>query len=63
MNQERLHQLLLTMKSEYERARAEGAKIIFLDEAVFSAATMLSRSWSAKNESIEITDKRSTLIT
>jgi hypothetical protein len=35
-----------------------GAKLIFLDEAVFSPATVLKRSWSALNSNIEIKDLR-----
>ena len=46
------------MKEEYESALSSGAKVIFVDEAVFSPQTMLDRSWSARNDSINVEDLR-----
>ena len=46
------------MKHELTEAIARGAKIIFIDEAIFSLSTVLKRSWSAPNSSIEIKDMR-----
>ena len=46
------------MKHELTEAIARGAKIIFIDEAIFSPSTVLKRSWSARNSSIEIKDMR-----
>ena len=51
--------MLLKMKSEYEGVITEGARVIFLDETVFSVNTMLLKSWSSKNHSINIADMRS----
>lgn len=63
MNQDKLQDLLLSMKEQYERALASGARVIFVDEAVFSPNTMLLRSWAAPNRSIEVEDLRKRLTT
>ena len=51
------------MRSEVVDAINSGARIIFVDEAVFSPATMLKRSWSNKNSSIRIKDVRNKIKT
>lgn len=63
MNQDKLRELLLSMKEQYERALGSGARVIFVDEAVFSPNTMLLRSWAASNLSIEVEDLRKRLTT
>ena len=51
------------MKDQYIEAKSQGLKIIFIDEAIFSPATALQRSWSNKKISIEIKDQRSKIKT
>ena len=63
MGRSNLQELLITMKEQYESAVSSGAKVIFLDEAVFSPNTMLLRSWAPRNRSIEVEDLRHRLTT
>jgi hypothetical protein len=63
MNQDKLRELLLSMKEQYEGAVRRGAKVIFVDEAVFSPNTMLLRSWASRSRSIEVEDLRHKLTT
>ena len=53
----------MKMKEEYESAHSSGARIIFIDEAVFSPQTMLEKSWSGRNESINVQDLRNRMKT
>ena len=45
MSLSKFAELLITMKEQYESAVSSGAKVIFMDEAVFSPNTMLLLSW------------------
>ena len=36
----------------------KGSKIIFVDEAIFSPATMFKRTWSLPNDNVKIIDMR-----
>jgi hypothetical protein len=51
------------MRAKYEEALSQGARVIFVDEAVFSPNTMLLRSWAAPYQSIEVEDIRNKLKT
>jgi len=44
------------MKEEVEKAKEKGKKIIYIDEVVFSPATLMKFAWSGMN--IEVADKR-----
>ena len=63
MSRSKFAELLITMKEQYESAVSSGAKVIFMDEAVFSPNTMLLRSWAPRNRSIEVEDLRHRLTT
>lgn len=47
------------MKKEVARAREAGYKIVYIDEVVFSAATMQKKAWAPAHHNIEYLDKRS----
>ena len=46
------------MKEQMTAELNRNSKIIFLDEAVFSANTMLKKTWSLNNDNIKIVDMR-----
>ena len=46
------------MRHQINAAIDRHAKIVYIDEAVFSPVTMLKRSWSLPNDNTQITDLR-----
>lgn len=61
MNQQAYHELCMNMKHQYLHELQQGSKIIFLDEAIFSASTMLTKSWCNAKNNIMLPDRRARL--
>lgn len=58
MDQNRLHEWESNMRRQMLNEIEKGSKIIFVDEAIFSPATMLKRTWSLPNDNVKIIDMR-----